>query len=284
MQHSTRIVKLGDIQIGGPEIPVIAGPCAIESFDQFFNSIQGVYQAGASAMRGGIYKMRTNPQSFQGLGQQAYPIIETVKSDFNMPLVSEVTDPRQIELMMPHVDMFQVGSRNMYNYALLRELALTKKPILLKRGFSATIDEWIQAANYILQGGNDQVVLCERGIRGFETKTRNTLDLNAVAYIKQHTNFAIVVDPSHGTGRPELMLQMSGAAIAAGADALMLEVHVKPAEALSDAAQALSLGQFEQIMNSCRRVAKAVDRYIAEPRKLALQKSKTHFNNQEISL
>ena len=229
------------IEFGGVNIPVIAGPCAIESKEQLLQTGQGVRALGASMLRGGIYKMRTNPNSFQGIGEKAYSFINQVKSEIHMPLISEVIDPRQIADMMSSVDVFQIGSRNMYNYSLLKEVAKTGKPVMLKRGFSATIEEWLNAADYILQGGNPNVILCERGIRTFETKTRNTLDLNAVAYIKAHTSFTVIVDPSHGTGRPELIAPMAAAAIAAGADGIMVEVHIDPLHSKSDAFQALSL-------------------------------------------
>jgi 3-deoxy-7-phosphoheptulonate synthase len=257
------IVKISSsakIEFGGKEIPIIAGPCSIESEEQLFKIGRSVKSIGASILRGGIYKMRTNPNSFQGLGEKAYTFINQVKSQIEMPLISEIVDPRQISDMMSSVDIFQVGSRNMYNYSLLKELAKTNKPVMLKRGFSATIEEWINAANYLIQGGNPNVILCERGIRTFETATRNTLDLNAVAYIKAHTPFAVVVDPSHGTGRPELIAAMSAAAIAAGADGIMVEVHHDPAKALSDAFQALNFDQFAEVVSKCRSVAHAMNR------------------------
>lgn len=252
------------IAFGGVQIPVIAGPCAIESKDQLLQTAAGVKSRGASILRGGIYKMRTNPNSFQGLGDAAYEFINQVKSEVQMPLISEIVDPRQISDMMDSVDIFQVGSRNMYNYALLKEIAKTNKPVMLKRGFSATIEEWINAANYILLGGNPNVILCERGIRSFDTTTRNTLDLNAVAYVKAHTQFPIVVDPSHGTGRTELIAPMAAAAIAAGADGLMIEVHIEPKNSMSDAFQALSLDQFSEVIKISRAVALACGRKILE--------------------
>lgn len=254
--------KAPPLEFGGVHIPVIAGPCAIESKEQLEQTACGVKSLGASILRGGIYKMRTNPNSFQGLGDKAYSFINQVKSEVRMPLISEVVDPRHISDMIGSVDIFQVGSRNMYNYALLKEIAKTDKPVMLKRGFSATIEEWINAANYILQGGNPNVILCERGIRSFDQTTRNTLDLGAVAYIKAHTQFAVVVDPSHGTGRPELIAPMAAAAIAAGADGIMVEVHIDPKNSKSDAFQALSLEQFSHVMKTCRAVASACGRKI----------------------
>lgn len=251
----TRSVKVGPITIGNNEITVIGGPCAIESHSQFLTAAESVQKSGAQILRGGLYKLRTNPESFQGLGESAFSWVQEAKTKFNMPFISEITDPRQIELFEGLVDIFQVGSRNMYNYALLKELGQTRKPVLLKRGFSATYEEWIKAAEYIEKGGNDRVILCERGIRTFETATRNTLDLNGVAYIKAHTHFPIIVDPSHGTGRPELIEPMALAGIAAGADGLMIEAHPHPKEALSDAHQALSLDKFRDILNKIRLLA-----------------------------
>ncbi len=260
-----QIVKIKNstpLEFGGRNIPVIAGPCALESQEQMLMTASGVKNCGASILRGGIYKMRTNPNSFQGLGDKAFGFINQVKAAVQMPLISEVVDPRQISEMLGSVDIFQIGSRNMYNYALLKEIAKTDKPVVLKRGFSATIEEWLNAADYILQGGNQNVILCERGIRSFDTTTRNTLDLNAVAYIKAHTKFPILVDPSHGTGRPELIAPMAAAAIAAGADGLMIEVHIEPKKSFSDAFQALSIEQFAEVMKLCRSVAAACGREI----------------------
>ncbi len=260
--HNSAYENAAAIEFGGINIPVIAGPCAIESKEQLLKTADGVRSLGASILRGGIYKMRTNPNSFQGLGDQAYTFINQVKSEVHMPLISEVVDPRQISDMIGSVDIFQIGSRNMYNYALLKEIAKTTKPVMLKRGFSATIEEWINAANYILQGGNPNVILCERGIRSFDQTTRNTLDLGAVAYIKAHTAFTVVVDPSHGTGRPELIAPMAAAAIAAGADGIMVEVHIDPKNSKSDAFQALSLDGFAGVMKTCRAVATACGRKV----------------------
>jgi 3-deoxy-7-phosphoheptulonate synthase len=253
-----------EIRFGGRDFVVIAGPCAIESHEQFLAAAQGVKTAGASFLRGGIHKMRTNPASFQGLGNDAFEFIQDVKRKVGLPFVSEVTDARQIGDMMDIVDMFQVGSRNMYNYSLLKELGQTRKPVMLKRGFSATVDEWLHAADYIVKGGNDDVVLCERGIRTFETTTRNTLDLNSVAFVKANTQFPVIVDPSHGTGRVELIKPLSLAAAALGADGLIIEVHPEPAKSLSDAFQALSFEQFDDIAQSVDKVLGAVGRGMAQ--------------------
>jgi 3-deoxy-7-phosphoheptulonate synthase len=261
--NKTRVVSVGKVSFGGADIPVIAGPCSIENREHLLETAKAVKASGALLLRGGIFKMRTSSDSFQGLGTGAFSFINEVKAQVGMPLVSEVVDPRQISDMHDFVDMFQVGSRNMYNYSLLKELGRTQKPVMLKRGFSATVDEWLKAADYVLGGGNHNVVLCERGIRTFETTTRNSLDLNSVAYIKAHSQIPIIVDPSHGTGRPELIKPMSLAAIAAGADGLIIEVHPRPSEALSDGHQALTFPMFDEVMRASELVAKAVGRRLA---------------------
>jgi 3-deoxy-7-phosphoheptulonate synthase len=248
------------ISFGNGNLALIAGPCSIESREHLLETALGVKEAGACFLRGGIYKMRTKPDTFQGIGDQAYAFIKDVKEEAGMPLVSEVTDPRQISDLAATVDMFQVGSRNMYNYELLKELGQLRKPVILKRAFAATVDEWVKAADYLLAGGNENVLLCERGIRTFEPTTRNTLDLNSVAYLKAHTQLPVIVDPSHGTGRPELILPMSLAAIAAGADGLIIEVHPRPSEAKSDAHQALNFEQFKAIVTQAEKVARALGR------------------------
>lgn len=239
---------------------VIAGPCSIESEAQFQETASFVAQNGACMLRGGLYKLRTNPDSFQGLGDKAYELAKKVKDSVGLPLVSEVTDARDIENMASIVDIYQVGSRNMHNYALLKELGKTDKPILLKRGFAGYIKEWLLAAEYIRQSGNQRVVLCERGIRTFETATRNTLDLNAVAYIKANSDLPIVVDPSHGVGISKLVKPMALAAAAAGADGIIVEVHPRPNEALSDGDQALNFEQFQSMMTDLKLVLRAVGR------------------------
>lgn len=262
MNPKTHVVHVGNHAFGDGRLTMIAGPCSIESRDQFRETAAGVKAAGATFLRGGVYKMRTSPNSFQGIGLAGFEDVLRVKKEMGLPLVSEVTDVRQIGDLANIVDMFQVGARNMYNYELLRELGLLRKPVLLKRSFSATVDEWLKAADYILKGGNDDIILCERGIRTFEPTTRNTLDLNSVAYLKTHTSFPVVVDPSHGTGRPELILPMSLAAVGAGADGLMIEVHPRPSEALSDADQALNFTQFADIVIQVRKVAEALGRQV----------------------
>ena len=252
--------SMKSITFGNGSVAMIAGPCSIESREVLLETAKAVKAAGTCFLRGGIYKMRTQAESFQGLGISAFGFIKEVKQEVGMPLVSEVTDPRQISDLLDLVDMFQVGSRNMYNYELLKELGALNKPVLLKRAFAATVDEWIKAADYVIKGGNDRVILCERGIRTFETTTRNTLDLNSVAYLKAHTAFPVIVDPSHGTGRPELIGPMSLAAIGAGADGLIIETHPRPKEALSDAHQALSFAQYSEIVSKVEKVAEALGR------------------------
>lgn len=262
---STQTVKVGGIEIGGPEFTVIAGPCSIESYSQFIETARGVRAAGASLLRGGIWKARTSMKSFQGLGEDSFDFIRRVLRETGMGLVSEVTDARQIEEVDEFVSCYQVGSRNMHNYSLLKELGRTRKPVLLKRGFAALIDEWIKAAEYITGGGNPNVILCERGIRTFETATRNTLDLNAVVYAKKNSPFPVIVDPSHAVGISALVADLAVAAAAAGADGVIVEVHPRPAEALSDGMQALTLPMFENMMTRLARVCEAVDHPLHAP-------------------
>ncbi|MBL7687471.1 MAG: 3-deoxy-7-phosphoheptulonate synthase [Bdellovibrionaceae bacterium] len=262
--HRVRVEFAGQsVEFGGPGVVVIAGPCSIESESHLLNTGREIASLGAVLLRGGVFKMRTNAASFQGIGEPAFEFLPRAKSAIGLPLVCEVTDPRQIEMMLATVDMFQVGSRNMYNYELLKELGRTDKPVLLKRAFAATVDEWVNAADYVVRGGNDRVVLCERGIRTFETTTRNTLDLNAVAWLKAHTSFPVVVDPSHGTGRRELVIPMALAGIAAGADGIICEVHPVPDQALSDSAQAIDFKMFEELVRKSRAVAASLDRTLA---------------------
>lgn len=256
----TKPVKVGNVTIGGPQFTMIAGPCSIESHAQFLETAMAVKKSGAVLLRGGIWKMRTRAQSFQGLGSEASGFIREVLNTTGLGLVSEITDPRQVEVLDPLVEMYQVGARNMFNYALLRELGQTKKPVLLKRGFSALVDEWVKAAEYISLGGNDQIILCERGIRTFENSTRNTFDLNAVLVAKSRTHFPVLVDPSHAVGVREFVPKVALAAAAAGADGLMIEVHPRPAEALSDGFQALTLADYQELSLSLERMLTALGR------------------------
>jgi 3-deoxy-7-phosphoheptulonate synthase len=261
---ATKPVKLFNQVIGDKAFVVVAGPCSIESREQFLESAQAVKKAGATLLRGGIFKMRTDPKSFQGLGREAFDIIREVRKTTGMGITSEVTDPRQISDMMDVVDCFQVGSRNMHNYYLLKELGQVGKPVMLKRGFSGLVKEWLLAADYIVSAGNENVILCERGIRTFENITRNTLDLNAVAYVKAHSSFPVIVDPSHGTGVRELIAPMSWASAAVGADGLLIEVHPNPKEALSDGFQALNINDFEVLMIRLKAILAAVNRPLAQ--------------------
>lgn len=250
----TETVKLGSFEVGSGQFLVIAGPCAIENYEQFSKTAQSVTKSGASIIRGGMYKLRTSPESFQGLGEEAFEIVKRVKKEQNITFISEITDPRQISDFYALVDVFQVGSRNMHNYALLKELGAVDKPVVLKRGFSGLIKEWIFAADYIRNAGNKNVVLCERGIRTFENATRNTFDLNAIAYIKKHSDLPVIADPSHATGDSDLVHPMALAAAAAGADGLIIEVHPDPMSAKSDGFQALNFDQFNDLMSQLKKI------------------------------
>ena len=234
--------------IGGEEIVVIAGPCSVESREQLLETAHGVKKAGANMLRGGAYKPRTSPYEFQGLGIEALKILREAREQTGLPVVTEVMGTEDVDLICEYADMLQVGARNMQNYALLRRLALANKPVLLKRGPSASVKEWLLAAEYLLSGGNQQVVLCERGIKTFETGTRNTIDLGSVALAKELTHLPVVADPSHGTGKQSLIGPVSRAALAVGADGIIVEVHPCPERALSDGPQSLDLAQFEKVM------------------------------------
>lgn len=251
------------VRFGGPEIVVAAGPCAVESSDQIFRIAEGVARLGARILRGGAFKPRTSPYSFQGLGEAGLKLLREAADRFRLLVVSEVMDPSQVEMIQSYVDLMQVGARNMQNYHLLRALGEVRKPVLLKRGMSATIEEWLLSAEYIMSGGNYNVILCERGIRTFETSTRNTLDIAAIPAIKKLSHLPIIADPSHGTGRRDRVAPMARATVAAGADGLLIEVHHDPEHALSDGAQSLYLEQFGQLMAELRIIAPAVGRRMA---------------------
>ena len=258
------IVDLGrGVSFGGPEITVAAGPCSVESTDQIQAVAEAVSKAGARILRAGAFKPRTSPYAFQGLGEKGLKLMRDAADKNQLFVVSEVMDPSQIQMMSGYVDIFQVGARNMQNYFLLRALGEVQKPVLLKRGMSATIEELLLSAEYILAGGNYNVVLCERGIRTFETYLRNTLDIAAIPVIKKLSHLPIVADPSHGTGRRDKVPPMARAAVAAGADGLLIEVHNDPDHALSDGAQSLTPGEFSQLMNELRIIAPAVDRHLS---------------------
>lgn len=250
------------IKVGDGSFTIIAGPCAIETYEQFFNTAQYVAQHGAALLRGGVWKLRTSSKTFQGLGNEALQIVKKVTSEMNMGMTAEITDPRQIEELYPIVSMFQVGSRNMHNYSLLKELGKQDKPVLLKRGFAALVTEWINAAEYVDQSGKPKVILCERGIRTFETSTRNTLDLNSAIFAKQNSPYPVIVDPSHGVGASALVPHLALASTALGIDGLIMEVHPNPKEALSDGMQALTFENFDELMIKISKVLAALDRTI----------------------
>ena len=253
-------IKVGNAEIGGKRIAVIAGPCAVESVEQVAAAADAVKAAGAHALRGGAFKPRTSPYAFQGLEGEGLKMLEHAGRRVGLPVVTEIMDPHDIDLVIKHSDMLQVGARNAQNFSLLRRLGKTKKPVLLKRGMSTKLEEFVMAAEYILSEGNPNVVLCERGIRTFETATRNTLDLNAVPLLKEWTHLPVLVDPSHGTGIYSLVAPMALAAIAAGADGLLIEVHPKPESALSDGPQQLKPSRFAALMKSLKPLAEAVGR------------------------
>jgi 3-deoxy-7-phosphoheptulonate synthase len=256
------VVQVGKVRLGGGALGMIAGPCAIESYE-ILDTIAGqVKAAGANILRGGAFKPRTSPYSFQGLGEEGLKILRAVGDKHGMPVVTEVMDPRQVDVVQRHADMFQIGARNMQNFDLLKEVGQTRKPVLLKRGMSATVKDLLMSAEYILSEGNLQVVLCERGVRSFEDSTRNMLDLSAVPNVKGQSHLPIIVDPSHATGRPDLIPAMARAAVAAGADGVHIEVHSCPEKALSDGPQALLPGQYAALMADLRKLAGLVGKTV----------------------
>lgn len=257
------VVKVGKVKVGGGWLAMIAGPCAIESFEVLDGIAGAVKAAGANILRGGAFKPRTSPYSFQGLGEDGLKILQDVGMKHDMPVVTEVMDPRQIPAVERHADMFQIGARNMQNFDLLKEVGQTSKPVLLKRGMSATVKDLLMSAEYVLAEGNQQVVLCERGVRTFEDSTRNMLDLSAVPNVKGQSHLPIIVDPSHATGRPDLIPAMARAGVAAGADGIHIEVHSCPEKALSDGPQALLPGQYAAVMKELRNLAAALGCTIA---------------------
>jgi len=259
--ESTLIDVKGRV-IGGKKIQVIAGPCAIENKALIMNIAEKVKEAGAAFIRGGAFKPRTSPYSFQGLGEEGLQYLADAREKTGLPVVTELMDPRDIEIMVKYADIIQIGARNMQNFRLLLEVGSVRKPVLLKRGLSATVKEWLMSAEYIMSRGNHQVILCERGIRTFETATRNTLDLSSVPLLKQLTHLPVVVDPSHGVGKWDLVPPMAKAAVAAGADGLLIEVHTNPEEAMSDGEQSLKTEAFSVLMKELKAVASAVGREI----------------------
>jgi 3-deoxy-7-phosphoheptulonate synthase len=262
--QSDSVISLGNgkVKIGGGALGMIAGPCAIESYEVLDEIACRVKQAGANILRGGAFKPRTSPYSFQGLGEDGLKILREVGGKHHMPTVTEIMDPRQVEVVEKYADMFQIGARNMQNFDLLKEVGQTRKPVLLKRSMSATVKDMLMSAEYVLAGGNLQVILCERGVRSFEDSTRNMLDMSAVPNVKGQSHLPIIVDPSHATGRPDLIPAMARAAVAAGADGVHIEVHSCPEKALSDGPQALLPDQYAKLMNELRRLAEVMERTI----------------------
>jgi 3-deoxy-7-phosphoheptulonate synthase len=260
VRRENTIVQVGGATIGGRQVAVMAGPCSVESRAQVLEVAGKVKAAGAAVLRGGAFKPRTSPYSFQGLEEEGLKILDEARRETGLPVVTEVMEPDKVEMVAAHADILQIGARNVQNFSLLRRVAETRKPVLLKRGMSTSIQEWLLSAEYVLSGGNPQVILCERGIRTFETATRFTLDLNAVPVVKKLTHLPVVVDPSHGTGHWEYVEAMAMAGLAAGADGLIIEVHPRPEEALSDGPQSLKPERFAALMTKLRRLAEALDR------------------------
>jgi 3-deoxy-7-phosphoheptulonate synthase len=256
------VVTIDDVRIGGDEVIVMAGPCSAENEEQVFTTAAAVKKAGAKIFRGGAFKPRSSPYSFQGLGEEGLRMLREAADHENMKLVSEVMDVSQIDIVGRYSDIYQVGARNMQNFTLLRELGRTRKPVLLKRGIAATIEEWLLSAEYVLAGGNNDVILCERGIRTFESYTRNTLDISAIPVVKKLSHLPIITDPSHATGRRDKVAPMARASVAAGADGIIVEVHCNPDKALSDGAQSMFPAQFDRVMAELRIIAPAIGRSI----------------------
>jgi 3-deoxy-7-phosphoheptulonate synthase len=258
------VIQIGDVRIGSKieDVVVMAGPCAVESEEQIFTVAKHVAEQGAKILRGGAFKPRTSPYSFQGLGEEGLKLLREAADEFGLLVITEVMDRNDIELVEKYADILQVGARNMQNFSLLKELGRASKPVMLKRGMAATIEEWLMAAEYILSGGNQDVILCERGIRTFETSTRNTLDINAIPVIHKRSHLPIVVDPSHATGIRDKVIPVARAAVAAGADGIIVEVHNQPERAKSDGPQSLYLEQFTQLMREIKKIAEAIGRRI----------------------
>ncbi|MEW6035260.1 MAG: 3-deoxy-7-phosphoheptulonate synthase [Candidatus Micrarchaeota archaeon] len=256
--HGRTVVRVGQVKVG-QGFTVIAGPCGVESEEQTLETARAVKEAGADMLRGGAFKPRTSPYAFQGLGLKGLKILEKARDETGLPIVTEVIDTRDVSWVCEYADVLQIGARNMQNFSLLKEVGKANKPVLLKRGMHSTMEEWLNCAEYILNEGNPDVILCERGIRTFETYTRNTLDLSAVPAIKELTHLPIITDPTHGTGRVSLILPMSLASVACGADGIIIEVHRNPPEALSDKEQALTPAQFKAMMGKVRTMHKFME-------------------------
>jgi len=256
------IIRIGDVLLGGDDVVIMAGPCTVENREQLLQTARGVRHAGAHVLRGGAYKPRSSPYSFQGLGQEGLALLSAARAETGLPIITEVMEPGTIALVAEHADVLQIGARNCQNYPLLREVGRTDRPVMVKRGPGCTVEEWIMAAEHVMSHGNMQVMLCERGIKTFETATRHTLDLSAIPLVKQLTHLPVIVDPSHGTGRRDLIKSMCLAAIAAGADGVLIEVHPNPENALCDGAQSLDLDEFADCVAGMRLVAEAVGRRV----------------------
>lgn len=265
IKNATEVAVGDDCVIGGRSLVVIAGPCAVEGRAMLLDTARAVKAAGASMLRGGAFKPRTSPYAFQGLGEQALEMLAEARAETGLPVATEVMDTRQVELVSRYSDLLQIGARNMQNFALLAEVGRSRRPVLLKRGLSATINDLLLAAEYVMAQGNSGVVLCERGIRTFETATRNTLDLSAVPVLKAETHLPVIVDPSHAAGRADIIGPLACAAVAVGADGLIIEVHPDPSTAKSDGPQSLTIPAFERVMESIRRYALAAERDVLDP-------------------
>lgn len=262
LKTSNTVIKIKDVEIGGNEIIVMAGPCSVESKEQVELIAEKVKESGAKILRGGAYKPRTSPYSYQGMGEEGLQILRDVADKNNLLVVSELMDKDHIKQFEEYVDIIQIGARNMQNFALLKELGKTNMPIMLKRGFSNTIEEWLMSAEYIMAGGNENVILCERGIRTFEPMTRNTLDISTIPIVKKLSHLPVIIDPSHAAGKWDLVESLSMASVAAGADGLIIEVHHEPEKALSDGAQSLKPKKFDELMNKIRLIGTAIERKI----------------------
>ena len=263
LKSEDTIIKVKDINIGGENLTIMAGPCSVESKEQVDIIAKHVKESGAHILRGGAYKPRTSPYSYQGMGEEGLKILQEVGKKYNMPVVSELMDKDHIPLFMKYVDIIQIGARNMQNFALLKELGTIKKPIMLKRGFSNTIEEWLMSAEYIMSGGNEEVILCERGIRTFEPYTRNTLDISTIPIVKKLSHLPVIIDPSHAAGHWDLVESLSMASIAGGADGLIIEVHHEPENALSDGAQSLKPKKFDELMQKAFTLTTVLDKKIS---------------------
>ena len=257
------VFDVGGVKIGGNQVVIMAGPCSVESEMQIFTIAKLVAESGAKILRGGAFKPRTSPYTFQGLGEPALQFLRSAADEYKLKIVTEVMDRSQIDVVEKYADILQIGARNMQNYTFLKDLGRASKPVLLKRGLSATIEEWLMSAEYILAGGNHQVILCERGIRTFETATRNTLDIGAIPVVQKKSHLPVIADPSHGIGIRDKVIAMARACVAAGADGIIVEVHHDPDHALSDGAQSLFPDQFSQMMKEVRMIAEAIGRSIA---------------------